>query len=367
MDRIRFAIYLYGHGTRREPCMIEYQHRAILRAIPWMGELWGGHPEPGEVFIDMNFPPVFSQDAPPGLVRLAEQIRNGGYQHVALCIHGAPALSEPQFPVEHALKTLGAQVCNLAAQPGPYVQELAREPALSERLARALPPSPEEEFVTLFPTVAAQIAREALGLNGREGDITFTAEAARRMLDDLASRSPYRQGEIPWARWRDLDRVRGELERERELDQRRRKSTDPLWRLGPRRAGVLLDELSYAEQPRPADELAWAESRLCDELGFERIDDGRVRTFQRKIRDLLLFGDPRPQRHIGFYAYRPAQKKDRRRDDDGLDSPSFTLPDTYKHNLNAWLKRALKDLKNHRIGFYDPPAKRETDGEAAPD
>lgn len=71
---------------------------------------------------------------------------------------------------------------------------------------------------------------------------------------------------------------------------------------------------------------------------------------------MLLFGDPRPDGHIAFYAYRPTQANAPRRNPE-LSGPSFKLPDNYKHDLKKQLQRLIRGLEDRRIGSVSPRAK----------
>ena len=57
----------------------------------------------------------------------------------------------------------------------------------------------------------------------------------------------------------------------------------------------------------------------------------------------MLFGDPRPDGHIAFYAYRATQANAPRRNPE-LSGPSFKLPDNYKHDLKKQLQRLIPRL-----------------------
>jgi hypothetical protein len=78
------AIYLVGHGPRRQPRPIELQHVRILRYFDALERKLGIDFSTREVFVDVNWPPT-NYGAPehfPELLKLAAPIREKSYDTV---------------------------------------------------------------------------------------------------------------------------------------------------------------------------------------------------------------------------------------------------------------------------------------------
>ncbi len=206
------AIYLFGHGAQREPFLIEIQHRVIIRSLRWLGQHCGGHVQPGEVFVDMNFPPSDDPRTMHGLARLVQTIRAGTYNHVAMRIAWGTFPSQQHDWIERVLESEGAKVCNLAGEIGPFLPEEGEPPELLERLAGAMLPTDAEEAVALFPALAANIARESFRFYDRPGVLSISQ---MHMLDTIGKDNAYGRARYPQPVCRDFKRIREEFEAQR--------------------------------------------------------------------------------------------------------------------------------------------------------
>ncbi len=227
-EDIPCAIYLFGHGAQREPHLIEIQHRVIIRSLRWLDQHWGGRMQPGEVFVDMNFPPSDDAQTMRGLARLVQSIRAGEYKHVAMRIAWGSFPSQQHDWIERLLESEGAKVCNLAGEVGPFLPEEGQPPELVEQLAGAMLPTDAEEAVALFPALAADIAREALRLCDRQGEVSVSYMLS--ILDGLAKEKAYGRVHYPQPVCRDFERIarRTRDDRHKQAQSRRRRGhSDP--------------------------------------------------------------------------------------------------------------------------------------------
>lgn len=211
------AIYLFGHGSQREPYLLEVQHRVIIRSLRWLGQRWGGHVQPGEVFVDMNFPPSDDPRTMRGLARLVQAIRAGTYKHVVMRVAWGQFPTQQHDWIDRLLESEGAVVCNLAGEIGPFLPEEGEPAELLEKLAGAMLPTDAEEAVALFPALAADIARQALRLYDRTGELSIGQMLS--ILNILANDKAYGRAHYPQPVCRDFKRIREAFEAERRSAQ----------------------------------------------------------------------------------------------------------------------------------------------------
>lgn len=121
--------------------------------------------------------------------------------------------------------------------------------------------------------------------------------------------------------------------------------TEVLLRTGPGKEPVLMDDVGYGCVPRDRVDFLWAESRL-KELGFEKIEEGRVRQYLRESDSFGVFADPRAKGEILFRVYRkPFLKRIQRNRIDC--SKYFVIKDSWKNDIsgkfNTQLEQALEE------------------------
>ncbi|MCU0691197.1 MAG: hypothetical protein MUF54_07345 [Polyangiaceae bacterium] len=161
----------------------------IIRSLRWLDQHRGGRVQPGEVFVDMNFPPSDDARTMRGLARLVQAIRAGEYKHVAMRIAWGSFPSQPHDWIERLLESEGAKVCNITGEVGPFLPEESEPPELVEQLAGVMLPTDAEEAVALFPALVADIAREALRLGDRRAEVSVSNTLS--ILDGLAKQKAY--------------------------------------------------------------------------------------------------------------------------------------------------------------------------------
>lgn len=91
---------------------------------------------------------------------------------------------------------------------------------------------------------------------------------------------------------------------EREAERARREQrtkTETLYRIRPESAGQLSEH-------RTPESLTWAESRLVQELGFQVIENGRIKSYVREHGDLIVWADPLWAGTIMLRAYKNSKR-----------------------------------------------------------
>lgn len=137
-------------------------------------------------------------------------------------------------------------------------------------------------------------------------------------------------------------------------DIARRRETEILYRLGPDRSPLLLDEgLPFLGTPRPAGDepksVKWAEQRLFA-LAFKIDVAGRERSYTRRLQldegDMIVYADPRISGHILFRLYPApsAGRPNRMRSTLG----SFKIRDEWIHDLPAKILSGARSVISTR-------------------
>lgn len=138
--------------------------------------------------------------------------------------------------------------------------------------------------------------------------------------------------------WLARDHVEPALEKAKEEETKRteaRRLTEPCILLGPGEEPRLMDEGFMYNGARDAEGIAWARSRLAT-LGFEACERGNAVSFSLRQGDLVIYADPREQKHIEFAVFRDEKRPKRRHS-----SRHFRLPDAWKNGLNGKFQAAL--------------------------
>jgi hypothetical protein len=220
MKNLRVAFYLIGHGPRREPRLVELQHKRILRhrslaCLPYEDDSISP-----QVFIDLNHdrrdPTRRLQDLFPQLDALISTIASGVIGLVYLDIEEVQSPSVNYSWVEMYLKEAGAEVINIF-----YDEDKVFEESLKERYGTdALKDHVDDasDFVCFFPRSAFRIAMRSLG-GFPAGLSDNIPEKSLNLLRHLMDLNPYAAGNTPF--------VEQSLERIWEQMARQRKTADP--------------------------------------------------------------------------------------------------------------------------------------------
>jgi hypothetical protein len=193
------------------------------------------------------------------------------------------------------------------------------------------------------------VGQEALGRE--EHKYGGLMEPAFERLRNIGERSPYASGQYPFLEEglerRILDRTK-QLQEEEWI--RRRTAREQLFRLGPGHPGALIEEgLFRADEIRSPEELAWAEKRLSEELGFLKETDGQCIAYVREFEGYKIFGDPRFKGSLGFRVYKgqpdsvPQKKRRKEQPSISLYSLDFSLPDKWRYELEDKFMRLARE------------------------
>jgi hypothetical protein len=249
MKDLSVAFYFIGHGTLREPRLIELQHMRVLRyrdLAPHPDESFSSP----RIFIDLNqerrnpTPESF-----PQFYALISAIREGAIGMVYLDVHEEQSPSVSYSWVRMYLEAAGAKVINVF-----YDEDRVFENAVKQRYG--LDASPHDiddasDFVCFFPRCAFHIAAHSMG-----GSPIGMATAPREeMLSNwyrLKELHPYARGETPFVEAR-LERIWNDLwSLRRKTEQAERKETDTLYQIRQEiRDCWLMKDIYPAEQGVP--------------------------------------------------------------------------------------------------------------------
>jgi hypothetical protein len=348
------AIYLVGHGPRRQPRAIELQHVRILRYLHALERRLGTDFWTREVFVDLNWPRAnyWVPEHFPELLKLAAAIREKSHDTVIVDLApGDPRNWAPCDTIIPVLEGIGAKVYNAYFDDESALTEMIRDRygKGADNVMFGSTPSDVSDFLAFFPALGSEIARHIL----RSEDDRYGGPLERvfSRLHQIAEENPYASGQYPFLEDRLQRRIwERTKEIEREEWKRRRNDGEQIFRLGPGHAGVLLEEGLYrADHTRSPQELEWAEKRLTQELQFSKEVDGQYVAYVRDFEGYRIFGDPRSKGSLGFRLYReevpPSQPQRKRKTDPEISasSPDFCLLDTWKNRLEEKFLRLVRE------------------------
>lgn len=183
------AIYLVGHGSFRQPRLIELQYRRIMRYIEARQDNTAGSPD---IFVDFNCPRrgmTRTLDELPHLNALTERASN--YARIFIDIEDS-GFDNVSVLVHEALEGRGSKLLNVF-----YDEENVMDRKLKYmygKNARADYLTAGSDFTCFFPNLVAEILEAAL----RE-EITLDNPATiQRRLLALRALMPYRGGKTPF-------------------------------------------------------------------------------------------------------------------------------------------------------------------------
>lgn len=301
------AVYLVGQGPQREPHLIELQWARVLRYVGLVSAREAHWFQPLDTFVDLNFPRVYdwSPEAFPELAALLQAAAKGVYRTVFVDLCGWSEASIRGFDCGYGLlRRTGARVINVLEEGQQAIAEDLRQ-QWGDEASLLLPDAGPGELIALFPTLAAGIIQKFRQFYDLDERPPQSPDRMDGLLDMLRRENPWARagGGIPIfseGAWFKYSRRAGER-RERELEARR--SVEPLHRIRPGEAGLLVDEHRYGEV-RSQSELEWATRRLREELQFELRLEDRTQSFERTVGDLLVLADPRGRGRIDFHVFR---------------------------------------------------------------
>jgi hypothetical protein len=348
VQRHKSAIYLVGHGPYREPRLIDLQHLRVLRYRQALCELSGDDYDLGEVFVDVNYPRASPQveKAFHAFDRVLEKVRSHEYECVFIDLQVGTSFEPMAFKfVPNELQRAGARVLNAFEDDGGAIAaRLAQEYGESARHLRS-DLTDANDLVALFPALAGRVTQEALFrkfLSKPDSNPPFWSE--ERDLETLLNERPRATSKLPLlSTWRNFAACEERVKREEEEAARRREG-ELLYKLGPQHEGVLCPEPGErSARWRDAERLKWAEDRLR-QLGFAKLFEGLLVSYQRKRGGRCLFADPRHEGALIFYSY-PCDQQARAGERTKLGAPAARIQDSWVRDLE---KKLVQQLERRR-------------------
>jgi hypothetical protein len=111
--------------------------------------------------------------------------------------------------------------------------------------------------------------------------------------------------------------------------------TETLYRITPDGVGQLTEH-------RTADSVAWAESRLIRELGFQVVEKERVKSYIRDHGDLVVWADPLSAGTIILRVYKNTKRPRRA-------TTEMRIGDNWKHRLAAKYEELLRSVRAQHV------------------
>jgi hypothetical protein len=172
------AIYLVGHGSFREPRLIELQYRRIIRYMETLDGKSGGSPD---IFMDLN-------------IRRSGELQNlsvlrkhmSDYARIFIDIEDSASDSVLQFVCEELAG--GPKILNVFYDEGRVLDSRLKE--IGGEKARADDLNDGSDFTCFFPSLTADILQEAL----REELNTGDCSSVEKRIDSLRHLKPYHGG-----------------------------------------------------------------------------------------------------------------------------------------------------------------------------
>lgn len=352
-EPMKAALYLFGHGPYREPRIIEMQYFRALRYCDALGEKLGREINIRKIYIDINFPRTEDLEELSNLQVLLNDVKKQEIDTVVVDIcHGDSFYQNKYTPVIWAIERVGAKVYNCY-----YDDEKALLAVLikdyGENVHPYILPNDREEFVELFPALAAEVIYEALedklsripaGNNDPFINYIF------QKVDSLRNENPYNRSALPWLSHKKLSELY-QLKKDG-LDKRRLK--EETYILGPDQTGKLFDE--NIARLRGQESFEWALSRLKD-LGFSHCINNQEHTFILQYGGCALYADPREEGNIEIFVFKKetseeASKKKKNRNNMKYPVGSFKMQDSWKNDLKTKLTSRIEEVLHRAQRSY---------------
>lgn len=341
MAKKSVAFYLVGQSTRREPRLIELQHVRIQRYRDL-----ARHPDEDpfaspKVFIDLNqhrrrYPTREYRDEFHQFYALLAEIGEAKIGIVYTDIRENQAPTVDYSWVGESLRNAGASVINIY-----YDEDCVFDGALKEKYgqdASVEDIDDSSDFVCFFPKAAHSIVRRVSG-KALRSEPTLNVDFYRQQLADL---NPYATGRTPFVEPLLADTWKEQRSNRNAIEAAERRKTECLYRIAPDGEGLLRDEGHMFPGPRTVDSLAWAEKRVCENLQFVKVEEGRTISYQRKVEQGIVFADIRIQGSIRFHLF----KSERQKRKQVSPSREFSIQDRMKNNSERRWQEAFKATEN---------------------
>lgn len=330
---MKVALYMCGHGPYREPRFIEMQYLRLLRYRSALKDKLEENIDIEGIYIDINFPRTDCIKELKELCTLLKNIKEEKVKTVLVDICVGESFFEYKYEnIIWQLENSGAKVYNCF-----YDDEDASLSVLVNKFGKKvhsyLLPSDREEFITLFPALASEVAYEVfedrlskIPAGNEDPFITYVF----RKIRSLSEENPYRCSKLPWLSHKKIHELH-ELEKE-ELEERR--LVEETYILAPDQKGKLLEEDVCIL--RDQDGFNWVTNRL-KELGFRYIVNGKEHSFIMEYDRFILYADPRQEGAINVLMYKKNEEKKTRQKGYSYPIETFRILDSWKNNLKGKL------------------------------
>lgn len=336
MIPMKVALYLLGQGPYREPRIIEMQYFRISRYCEALEEKLETEIDIKKIYIDINFPRTEDLEKLSNLQVLLNDVRKQNIDTVIVDIcHGEGFQQNKYTPIIWTIESTGAKVYNCY-----YDDENALITVLTKWYGKNVHsymlPNDREEFLELFPALAAGVTYEVLKdwlsripTGNNDPFINYVLQK----IDFMRNENPYNRSSLPWLSDKKISELY-QLKKE-ELDKRR--LTEETYILGPEQTGKLLDE--DITRLRGQESFEWILNRLKD-LGFNHYINNKEHTFIMEYNGYILYADPREEGSIEIFIYKKETeekitKKKRNRNNVKNPIGNFKMQDGWKNNLKA--------------------------------
>lgn len=342
---MKVALYLCGHGPYRQPRIIEMQYFRTLRYCEALEEKLGTKIDIKETYIDINFPRTEYIEELSNLQALLNAVKAHKIDTVIVDICLNDNFYQNKYaPIIWALERSGAKVYNCY-----YDDEDALLSVLLERYGENVHsymlPDDREEFIELFPALAAEVTYEALedrlsripaGNNDQFINYVFGR------INSLRNENPYTRSSIPWLSNKKLL----ELYQLKKNECDKRRLIEETYVLGPGQKGKLLDEDIL--KLRGEESFKCILGRIKD-LGFNHCINNREHTFIMEYDGYILYADPREEGAINISVYKKeteggTYKKKKNRNNERYPVGNIKMQDSWKNDLKTKLTSRIEEV-----------------------
>jgi hypothetical protein len=332
------AIYLIGHGPKREPRPVELQYMRVNRYIGMLREAGSGCINISrEPYVDLNM----RRYEYSGLADHFPQFETllGAIHEYEVVFTDIVETRDPRDAVyynwvRYRLEAAGARVENVTYEEEEWLKNYFAQHFGPEAQFLSYSVDDGSDLLCFFPAMAASIL-SAVIKHRQERENREFLERYHHLTRFYSESSPYRSGDWPFVEESVLDKA-WELKRKKDEEiKRNRLEHETGYRIGLERAEPLLTE-------RTPEASEFVEKRLHD-LGFEKLIEDRTVTYRMQLDDnYVVIANPCKPERLEFTAFRKRVTSGKRTVTKFEKVyPDFYILDKWKHNLCAKLQEWL--------------------------
>lgn len=339
---MKVAIYLCGHGPYREPRLIEVQYLMIMRYYRELQSKSDIRMKIIDTYTDINFNRTDYIEHLTALKELINDIKDGKIETVILDIKiGESFRPYCYYPIIKSLEVAGAKVYNCYYDDEDVMLTKLKR-LYGKKVNSYYLPSDVEEFITLFPTLAARISYEVVGdklEKDSAGNIESFIDNIHRKIDFLREKSPYKGGNLPWLTYE----TKRKLFKLKEEEQDERRGVEEIFTIEPYGEGLLWDEYLY--RVRDKNDFKWVSDRIIS-LGFNYYIEGNKHSFTMEYENYIIYADPRVSNAIEILIYEKRIKYETEKNFEFYMVGKFKILDNWKNDLKGKLMNRVEDTIN---------------------